>query len=101
MYQGAARRLFNHFGSSHVRKVASLLAEPLSHFRSHRLTRQLSGSGGPRWFPAYLPGKLPPGWAGSSVAEQGTFNPRVEGSIPSRLTEATACTDGIPATIQP
>jgi hypothetical protein len=30
MHQGEMRRLFNHFESSQVRKVASLLTEPLS-----------------------------------------------------------------------
>ena len=44
-------------------------------------------------------GKLHPGWAGSSVAEQGTFNPRVVGSIPTRLTEIAVCTREIAATI--
>jgi hypothetical protein len=35
--------------------------------------------------------KLPWRRAGSSVVEQGTFNPRVEGSIPSRLTRIAVC----------
>ena len=43
--------------------------------------------GGPRLYSLYLLVDLLLKRAGSSVAEQGTFNPRVVGSIPTRLTE--------------
>jgi hypothetical protein len=42
--------------------------------------------GGTRWFASYLLVNLPRKRASSSVAEQGTFNPRVVGSIPTWLT---------------
>jgi hypothetical protein len=41
--------------------------------------------GGPRLYSWYLLVDLLLKRAGSSVAEQGTFNPRVVGSIPTRL----------------
>ena len=42
--------------------------------------------GGTRWSVSYLLVNLPRKRASSSVAEQGTFNPRVVGSIPTWLT---------------
>jgi hypothetical protein len=78
------------------------LRPSLGQFSSDRLTRAFGRPGGPRclsWDSPTRFGKLHPGWAGSSVAEQGTFNPRVEGSIPSRLTEVAACTREITATM--
>jgi hypothetical protein len=48
-------------------------------------------AGGARWSPSPLLRESRQRRAGSSVAEQGTFNPRVVGSIPTRLTEIATC----------
>jgi hypothetical protein len=63
-------------------------------------TRASEEAGVARWSPSPLLLESLERGAGSSVAEQGTFNPRVVGSIPTRLTEIAACAGKIAATMR-
>src|SRR5215217_5268280 len=92
---GRAQRIFQKLGMTVIATLRHYTSDELA----DRLATVEKGTGGPRCLSWVLLLKSSSGWAGSSVAEQGTFNPRVEGSIPSRLTEVAACTREITATM--
>src|SRR5918911_4954202 len=77
---------FSNFALPKTVHAALSLNSSFRHFLSHRLARQLWGLGGGLGNSCDLLLESSACRAGSSVAEQGTFNPRVVGSIPTRLT---------------